>query len=158
MKKSLKFLYFFVFSIMLFTVTAQAYIDPSAMTYIIQIVAGMAIAAGAAFGFYFRKIKRAINKLKNKDKANDNWEYDETDNDDFGMGEYPVLDIDKWDDDDLSEIPVTADASDTYNGKFDPYHEDGGDFFRENEDLRHLLAEEKAKNRALSAKIKALKS
>ena len=48
----------------LFSVTAFAYIDPSAMTYIIQIIAGVVIAAGAAFGFYWRKIKRAFSKRK----------------------------------------------------------------------------------------------
>ena len=51
----------------LFSVTAFAYIDPSAMTYIIQIIAGVVIAAGAAFGFYWRKIKRAFSKRKGED-------------------------------------------------------------------------------------------
>ena len=58
MRKVLSFLYFFICASLLFSVTALAYIDPSAMTYVIQIIAGVAIAAGAAFGFYFRKLKR----------------------------------------------------------------------------------------------------
>ena len=51
-RKVFSFLYFFVCASLLFSVTALAYIDPSAMTYIIQIIAGVAIAAGAAFSFY----------------------------------------------------------------------------------------------------------
>lgn len=35
-----------------------AYIDPSSMTYLIQIIAGVAIAAVAGIGFYWKRIKR----------------------------------------------------------------------------------------------------
>ena len=35
-----------------------AYIDPSSMTYLIQIIAGVVIAAGAGVGFYWKRIKR----------------------------------------------------------------------------------------------------
>lgn len=56
---------FFVLSMMFFSTTATAYIDPSAMTYVLQIVVGIVIAGGAAFGYYFKKIKRKINQ---KDK------------------------------------------------------------------------------------------
>ena len=45
---------------LLFTVRAEAYIDPSVMTYIIQAVAGVVIAIGAAIGIYFRKAKRKV--------------------------------------------------------------------------------------------------
>ena len=49
-----------------------AYIDPSVMTYTIQIVTGVVIAIGAFVGIYFRKAKRKIsNKLgidENKNK------------------------------------------------------------------------------------------
>ena len=38
------------------------YIDPSVMTYVIQAVAGIAIAIGAFIGIYFRKAKNKINK------------------------------------------------------------------------------------------------
>ena len=38
------------------------YIDPSVMTYVIQAVAGIAIAIGAFVGIYFRKAKNKINK------------------------------------------------------------------------------------------------
>ena len=39
-----------------------AYIDPSVMTYLIQAIAGLAIAIGAGIGIYFRKAKKKINK------------------------------------------------------------------------------------------------
>ena len=48
------------------------YIDPSVVTYLIQAVAGVVIAVGAAVGIYFRKAKKKVNdKLgidKNKNK------------------------------------------------------------------------------------------
>lgn len=75
MKKLLAFLAFFVLSMMLCVTYALAYIDPSAMTYIIQIIAGAVIAVGAAAGFYWRRIKRAVRRKKNKDQ------YDEDDED-----------------------------------------------------------------------------
>ncbi len=45
---------------LLFTVRAEAYIDPSVMTYVIQAVAGVIIAIGAAIGIYIRKAKRKV--------------------------------------------------------------------------------------------------
>lgn len=58
--------------------TALAYIDPGAMTFLIQVIAGVVIAAGAAFGFYLRRIKRAIKKRGKKDEDEDE-EYEEDD-------------------------------------------------------------------------------
>ncbi len=90
-KKLLCFGFFFVCAMLLFSVTAFAYIDPSAMTYIIQMIAGIAIAAGAAFGFYWRKIKRALTKNKSKEAS---FDYDDDDDDDdYGMSDY------SWDED-----------------------------------------------------------
>lgn len=37
-----------------------AYIDPSSMTYLIQIGAGILIAAGAGIGFYWKQIRRKL--------------------------------------------------------------------------------------------------
>lgn len=37
-----------------------AYIDPSSMTYLIQIIAGVVIAAGAGIGFYWKRIRRSL--------------------------------------------------------------------------------------------------
>ena len=51
MKKTMKafrFIYFFVCFFILLGNTSFAYIDPSAVTYVIQAVAGAAIAVGAA--------------------------------------------------------------------------------------------------------------
>ena len=49
-----------------FSNTASAYIDPSAMTYIVQVVVGIVVVGGAAFGFYFNKLKRAFRKKGEK--------------------------------------------------------------------------------------------
>lgn len=43
------------------------YIDPSSMTYLIQIIAGIVIAAGAGLAFYWKRIKRFFNKKKHPD-------------------------------------------------------------------------------------------
>ncbi len=77
MKKLLAFFTFFILSMVLCVTYAMAYIDPSAMTYIIQIVAGAVIAIGAALGFYWRRLKRAVRKKKNKDLYGDEDEEDE---------------------------------------------------------------------------------
>lgn len=60
MKKTLlkltKFAYFFSCFSMLFTIPAHAYIDPSAVTYVIQAVAGVLIALGAMATVFRHKI------------------------------------------------------------------------------------------------------
>lgn len=52
----------------LFTNYAQAYIDPSAVTYVIQAVAGVLIALGAAFTIFRHKILAFFKKSKKKDE------------------------------------------------------------------------------------------
>lgn len=47
------------FSLML-TGNACAYIDPSVMTYAIQVVAGLVVAVGAVASVYLRKVKRKM--------------------------------------------------------------------------------------------------
>lgn len=42
-----------------------AYIDPSSMTYIIQLIAGIIIVSGTVAGVVFHKIKRSFKKNKN---------------------------------------------------------------------------------------------
>ena len=69
--KLAKFTYFFTACFVMLSIHAHAYIDPSAMTYLIQIIAGVVIACGAAFGFYWRKLKRALRKKKEDDTASD---------------------------------------------------------------------------------------
>ena len=41
-------------------VQAEAYLDPSVMTYTIQIVAGVVVAAGAVIGIWWRKAKKKV--------------------------------------------------------------------------------------------------
>lgn len=54
---------FVCFSVMLMG-NAHAYIDPSVMTYTIQVVAGVVVAVGAVIGVYWRKAKKKVqNKL-----------------------------------------------------------------------------------------------
>ncbi len=50
--------YVFVCAMLVFGANGQAYIDPSVMTYVIQAVAGVVIAVGAAVGIYWRKAKK----------------------------------------------------------------------------------------------------
>lgn len=54
-----------MFGVMLvMSTTASAYLDPSVMTYGIQIVAGVVVAVGAVVGIYWRKMKKKVqNKL-----------------------------------------------------------------------------------------------
>lgn len=37
-----------------------AYLDPSVMTYAIQVIAGIVVAAGAVVGVYWRKAKKKV--------------------------------------------------------------------------------------------------
>ena len=43
-----------------------AYLDPSAMTYVIQVIAGIVIAGGAGIAVYWKKIRLYIKKRKSK--------------------------------------------------------------------------------------------
>lgn len=52
--------YFTACFMLLFGVNLQAYIDPSVVTYVIQAVAGVAVALGAALGIYWRKARKKI--------------------------------------------------------------------------------------------------
>lgn len=47
-------------AMLLFGANGEAYIDPSVMTYIIQAVAGIVIAVGAAVGIYWRRAKKKV--------------------------------------------------------------------------------------------------
>lgn len=60
MRKMLKYAYFTLCFLMLFSSTAFAYLDPSVMTYTIQVVAGVAVAVGAVIGIVWRKAKRKV--------------------------------------------------------------------------------------------------
>lgn len=73
MKKALsqifKFTYFFGCFWYLFTLPVFAYIDPSAVTYIIQAVAGILIALGAAFTIFRHKIFAFFKKNKKNSES-----------------------------------------------------------------------------------------
>ena len=48
----------------MFSVNIGGYLDPSVMTYTIQVVAGVVVAIGAVVGIYWRKAKKKVqNKL-----------------------------------------------------------------------------------------------
>lgn len=65
-----KFVYFFSCFFTLFTNYALAYIDPSAVTYVIQAVAGVLIALGAAFTIFRHKIFAFFKKNKKENTDN----------------------------------------------------------------------------------------
>lgn len=81
MKKSIKMIMFAGFTgicgMLLFGRDADAYIDPSVMTYMIQAVAGIVIAVGAVAGIYFRRAKKkmsdklGIDENRNKEVESD---------------------------------------------------------------------------------------
>jgi len=60
MKHILRTLYCFICFSVVCMVPAHAYLDPSVMTYAIQIVAGIAVAVGAIVGVYWRKAKKLL--------------------------------------------------------------------------------------------------
>lgn len=64
--KVLRFTYFFACFFVLLGNTSFAYIDPSAVTYVIQAVAGVAIAVGAACTVYRHKIVKFFRTRKKK--------------------------------------------------------------------------------------------
>ena len=50
----------FVVGMLFFGVNANAYIDPSVMTYVIQLVAAVVVAIGAVVGIYWRRLKKKM--------------------------------------------------------------------------------------------------
>ena len=67
------------------TVNASAYLDPSVMTYTIQVVAGVVVAVGAVVGVYWRKAKKKVqdslgmdeNAKKTLEESSGTWEEEE---------------------------------------------------------------------------------
>jgi hypothetical protein len=66
MKKA-RVLFYAICLIFLFETNALAYIDPSVMTYGIQVVAGLVIAVGATIGIVWRNAKKKAKKVLNID-------------------------------------------------------------------------------------------
>lgn len=73
--KAVSFIYFFSCFFTLFTVPVHAYIDPSAVTYIIQAVAGVLIALGAAFTIFRHKIFKFFRSKKKENTEEDKIEF-----------------------------------------------------------------------------------
>lgn len=55
----------------MFNLTASMYIDPATTSFIIQIGAGVVIAAGTFIGIFWSKIKRLFKKKKEETPAID---------------------------------------------------------------------------------------
>jgi len=53
-------IYSFICIVVLLTIPAYGYLDPSVMTYAVQAVAGVIVAVGAVIGVYWRKAKRKV--------------------------------------------------------------------------------------------------
>lgn len=158
MKKLAISAYFAVCGLLLTTVTAMAYIDPSAMTYMIQLVAGVAIAAGAGASYYFRKFKRSFSRHK-KDTRQTAFQSAALDDDDnTGYGDYE-MDLGQGNESAAfspfhPEEPQTHTTSvkklyteEPVIAAVDPFDEAGGEggLAAENRELRRLLAEERQK-------------
>lgn len=60
MKRIAALLYFTLGFMFVFMSNALAYIDPSVMTYTIQVVAGVVVAVGAVVGIYWRRAKKKV--------------------------------------------------------------------------------------------------
>lgn len=131
--------------------TVSAYIDPSAMTYMIQLVAGVAIAAGAGLSFYLRKLKRRFSKSRSSRAAVQSYAIDD-DDDDTGYGDYE-LDAPAQPQQIPSPAPAAErayapePAAELTAAPADPFDETGGEggLAAENRELRRLLAEERQK-------------
>jgi mannose/fructose/N-acetylgalactosamine-specific phosphotransferase system component IIC len=64
MKRIMKYLYFTFCMMLMLTMPVHAYIDPSVMTYGIQVIAGVAIVVGTVVGVLWRRAKKKVqNKL-----------------------------------------------------------------------------------------------
>ena len=61
--KKLRVLFYTICLIVLFESTAFSYVDPSVMTYTIQVVAGAVIAIGAVAGIVIRNAKKKAQKV-----------------------------------------------------------------------------------------------
>ena len=66
-KKVLKIAYFLICTIIILTKESYGYLDPSAMTYIIQIIASVGITIATSVGIFFYKIKKVFKKRKQAD-------------------------------------------------------------------------------------------
>ncbi len=75
-----KFMYFFVFGWIFWGINAHAYIDPSAVTYVIQAVAAVFIALGALVTVFRHKIFAFFKKNTGKNTKREIHLKDDADN------------------------------------------------------------------------------
>lgn len=62
---------FFVCCFLLFGSFSQAsaYIDPATTSYVLELIVGAVVVGGAAFGYYWRKIRNKMNKNEQSDSG-----------------------------------------------------------------------------------------
>lgn len=60
MKKVLKYFYFVICFALILALPCNAYLDPSVMTYTVQVIAGVAVAVGAVAGILWRRAKKKV--------------------------------------------------------------------------------------------------
>ena len=48
---------------------AAAYIDPATTSYLLELIVGIVIVGGAAFGYYWRKLRKKVNKSDEKNSG-----------------------------------------------------------------------------------------
>ena len=68
MKKLFGRSYFVFFMMLLFSFQAFAYLDPGTVSYVVSMIAGLAIAGGAALAIFRRTIKLFFQNLGKKNK------------------------------------------------------------------------------------------
>ena len=64
-------LFFFIVAFAMFGSfsPASAYIDPATTSYLLELIVGIVVVGGAAFGYYWRKIKNKVNKNDEKNSG-----------------------------------------------------------------------------------------
>ena len=68
MKKILNAVYLFLCLAVMLSINVHAYLDPSVSTMIVQVVAGIAVAAGAVVTVVWRRAKKKVQKALNIDE------------------------------------------------------------------------------------------
>lgn len=86
-KKFAQVSFVFLVCMMFFGLNGNAYIDPSVMTYMIQVVAGIVVAVGAVAGIYVRKLKKKLSERLGVDENRNK----EVESDDIVVDEYVKL-------------------------------------------------------------------
>ena len=64
MRRTLVFTFLSVFTALACALAAAAYLDPSATAYMIQIISGVVITAGAVIAIFWKKIRLFFKKRK----------------------------------------------------------------------------------------------